>query len=97
MMTQYNCTELRIQFLVPRDLISHVKVRLYYSSFHPIFPKEFHIQLAESESEEEQVESESEIETSGEGVKVAHRPPTVDEIDSVLGLFRRDAEVRQDY
>ena len=58
----------------------------------------FHIQVPESESEEEQSESESESqpETSGVGAKDSHQPPTMDEIDSVLGYFRRDAEVRMD-
>ena len=62
--------------------------------------KEFNIQVEDSESEEEQTESETEPEATGsggEGVKSAHRPPTMDEIDSVLGLFRRDAEVNLVY
>lgn len=53
----------------------------------------FHIQLAESEDEDEQ-QNETEGDSSGDGVNYAHRPPTIDEIDSVLGQFRRDAEVR---
>ena len=66
----------------------------------PLPLKEFHIQVEDSESEEEQTESETEPEATGsggEGVKSAHRPPTMDEIDSVLGLFRRDAEVNLEY
>ena len=50
---------------------------------------EFHIQLAESDGEG----TESESETGGEGVKSAHQVPTMDEIDSILGAFRREAEV----
>ena len=49
---------------------------------------EFNIQLAESEEEL----SETETETSREGIWSGYRPPTVEEIDSVLGVFRREAE-----
>ena len=49
---------------------------------------EFNIQLAESEEEL----SETETETSRDGIWSGYRPPTVEEIDSVLGVFRREAE-----
>ena len=57
-----------------------------------LFVQAFHIHLAESEEDDEQ-RSETETESSGGGVNPSHRPPTMDEIDSVLGFFRRDAEV----
>ena len=50
---------------------------------------EFHIQLVESEEEGEgRTETESEVED-----RSSHRPPTMEEIDSILGTFRREAEV----
>ena len=52
------------------------------------FLQEFHIQLAESEDDDDQ-----HSETESESANPVHRPPTMDEIDSVLGFFRRDAEV----
>lgn len=59
------------------------------------FPQEFLIQVPDSDSDDGHDESESEQESGGSrGTKVPHRPPTMDEIDSVLGQFRRDAEVR---
>ena len=53
----------------------------------------FHIHLAESEEEDGEQQSETETESCAGGVNPSHRPPTMDEIDSVLGFFRRDAEV----
>lgn len=45
--------------------------------------------MAESDGEG----SESESEASVDGVGGGQRAPTIDEIDSILGVFRREAEV----
>ena len=58
-------------------------------TFPPLYVQRFHIQVAGEESDDERNESEIESEPDAAG----HRPPTMDEIDSILGLFRRDAEV----
>ena len=56
--------------------------------------KDFSIQVGESESEEEEI---AKIESEDEQQEVAgnvRRPPTMEEINSVLCQMRKDAEVR---